>query len=52
MYTETYILYGMIFGFLALWLLFSLSKKLSNTSRFPKRQESPAFKKVIKKKSF
>jgi len=34
--TEAYVIYGMIFGFLALWLLFSLAKKLSNTSRFPK----------------
>jgi len=34
---ETYIIYGMAFGFLALWLLFSLAKKLGNSSRFPKK---------------
>ncbi len=37
--TETYIIYGMTFGFLALWLLFSLAKKLGNSSRFPKKEE-------------
>ena len=37
--TETYIIYGMTFGFLALWLLFSLAKKLGNSSKFPKKKE-------------
>jgi len=36
---ETYIIYGMIFGFLALWLFFSLAKKLSNPSGFPKQKK-------------
>jgi hypothetical protein len=29
----------MTFGFLALWLLFSLARKLGNSSRFPKKKE-------------
>jgi hypothetical protein len=37
--TETYIIYGMLFGFLSLWLLFSLARKLGNSSRFPKKKE-------------
>jgi hypothetical protein len=37
---EAYIIYGMIFGFLALWLLFSLAKKLGNPSRFPKKKQT------------
>jgi hypothetical protein len=36
---ETYIIYGMTFGFLALWLLFSLARKLGNSSRFPKQNK-------------
>jgi len=44
--TEAYVINGMIFGFLALWLLFSLAKKLSNTSRFPKRKESQINEKI------
>ncbi|SVB69873.1 uncharacterized protein METZ01_LOCUS222727 [marine metagenome] len=47
--TEAYVIYGMIFGFLALWLLFSLAKKLNNTSRFPKRKASQTSEKKIKK---
>jgi hypothetical protein len=37
--TESYIIYGMIFGFLTLWLLFSLLKKLSDSSKFPKSKD-------------
>ena len=40
MNNETYIVSGMIFGFLALWLFFSLAKKLSNSSRFPKQKKN------------
>ena len=39
MNSETYIISGMVFGFLALWLFFSLAKKLSHSSRFPKQKE-------------
>ena len=35
---EEYIVYGMIFGFLTLWLLFSLVKQLGNSSKFPKQK--------------
>jgi hypothetical protein len=37
---EAYIIYGMAFGFLALWLLFSLAKKLGDSSRFSKKSRS------------
>ena len=37
--TEAYIIYGMVFGFLSLWILFSLAKKLSDSKRFPKPKE-------------
>ena len=37
--TESYIVYGMTFGFLSLWLLFSLLKKLSDSSKFPKPKD-------------
>ena len=37
--TESYIMYGMIFGFLTLWLLFSLLKKLGDSSKFPKSKD-------------
>jgi len=37
---EAYIVYGMAFGFLALWILFSLAKKLGNSSRFPKKKQT------------
>ena len=40
MNNETYIISGMIFGFLALWLFFSLAKKLSGSSRFPKQKKN------------
>jgi len=40
MNNETYIISGMIFGFLALWLFFSLAKKLSDSSRFPKQKKN------------
>jgi len=42
---EAYIIYGMTFGFLALWLLFSLAKKLGNSSRFPKQKVDQKIKK-------
>ena len=42
---ETYIIYGITFGFLALWLLFSLAKKLGNSSRFPKEKLDQKIKK-------
>ena len=42
----TYIIYGMTFGFLALWLLFNLAKKLGNSSRFaPKKKPDQKQKK-------
>ena len=44
---EAYIIYGMTFGFLALWLLFSLAKKLGNSSRFPKQKVDQKIKKYI-----
>ena len=34
--TESYVIYGMVFGFIALWLLFSLAKRLGGSERFPK----------------
>jgi len=34
--TEDYIIYGMIFGFITLWLLFSLAKRLGGSENFPK----------------
>ena len=37
--TEAYIIYGMVFGFLSLWLLFSLTKKLGGSEKFPKQNE-------------
>ena len=37
--TEAYIIYGMVFGFLSLWLLFSLAKKLGGSEKFPKQNE-------------
>jgi hypothetical protein len=37
--TESYIIYGMVFGFLTLWLLFSLLKKLGDSSKFPKSKD-------------
>ena len=37
--TEAYIIYGMVFGFLSLWLLFSLAKKLGGSKKFPKQNE-------------
>ena len=37
--TEGYVIYGMVFGFVTLWLLFSLAKKLGDSKRFPKRKE-------------
>ena len=37
--TETYIIYGMVFGFVALWLLFSLVKRLGGSEKFPKSNE-------------
>ena len=40
MNNETYIISGMIFGFLALWLFFSLAKKLRDSSRFPKQKKN------------
>ena len=40
MNNETYIIFGMIFGFLALWLFFSLAKKLRDSSRFPKQKKN------------
>ena len=40
MNNEAYILLGMIFGFLALWLFFSLAKKLSDFSRFSKQKKN------------
>ena len=46
MNNETYIISGMIFGFLALWLFFSLAKKLSDASRFPKRKEDQKSEKI------
>jgi hypothetical protein len=47
---ETYIIYGMAFGFLALWLLFSLAKKLGNSSRFPKQNVDRKIKKKLDQK--
>ena len=44
----TYIIYGMTFGFLALWLLFSLAKKLGNSSRFAQKKNQTKNKKKIK----
>jgi len=35
---EEYIIYGMIFGFLTLWLLFNLAKQLGDSSKFPKQK--------------
>ena len=37
--TEGYIVYGMVFGFIALWLLFSLAKKLGGSEKFPRPKE-------------
>ena len=37
--TESYIVYGMVFGFIALWLLFSLAKKLGGSEKFPRPKE-------------
>ena len=34
--TEAYIIYGMVFGFVTLWLLFSMVKKLGGSEKFPK----------------
>ncbi|SVD59450.1 uncharacterized protein METZ01_LOCUS412304 [marine metagenome] len=34
--TEDYVIYGMIFGFITLWLLFSLAKILGGSEKFPK----------------
>ena len=38
--TEAYIIYGMVFGFIALWLLFSLAKRLGGSEKFPKPNEA------------
>ena len=43
--TEDYIIYGMIFGFLSLWLLFSLAKALGGSEKFPKPSEDRESKK-------
>ena len=43
---EDYIVYGMIFGFVALWLFFTLAKKLSDSSRFPKRKDDKNGEKI------
>ena len=37
--TEAYIIYGMVFGFVTLWLLFSLAKRLGGSEKFPKSNE-------------
>ena len=37
--TEAYMIYGMVFGFIALWLLFSLAKRLGGSEKFPKPNE-------------
>jgi len=37
--TETYVIYGMVFGFVTLWLLFSLAKALGGSEKFPKPSE-------------
>ena len=34
--TEDYVIYGMIFGFMTLWLLFSLAKTLGGSEKFSK----------------
>ena len=34
--TEDYVIYGMIFGFITLWLLFSLAKTLGGSEKFSK----------------
>ena len=38
--TEGYTIYGMVFGFIALWLLFSLAKTLGGSEKFPKTNEN------------
>ena len=38
--TEAYIIYGMVFGFLSLWLLFSLVKKLGGSEKFSQQKKS------------
>ena len=40
--TESYVIYGMVFGFIALWLFFSLAKKLGGSEKFPKPNEDQA----------
>ena len=41
--TESYVIYGMVFGFITLWLLFSLVKILgSGSEKFPKPNKDRA----------
>ena len=37
--TEDYVIYGMVFGFVTLWLLFSLAKTLGGSEKFPEPSE-------------
>ena len=38
--TEGYVIYGMVFGFITLWLLFTMVKKLGGSEKFPKPKNS------------
>ena len=37
--TEGYVIYGMVFGFITLWLFFYLAKNLGDSDKFPKPNE-------------
>ena len=43
--TEKYIIYGMVFGFITLWILFSLIKTLGGSEKFPNSGKSRENKK-------
>ena len=36
---EGYVIYGMAFGFLTLWLLFAMVKKLGGSEKFPQAKK-------------
>ena len=36
---EEYVIYGMVFGFLTLWLLFAMAKKMGGSEKFPKQKK-------------